>query len=147
MTTIYSTISSGPDTGKRLLPHLHKDGFYVASTSRFEIDYVKVKSLEELEALIRAGYGARLKALDSKNAPSIIISANIDIECCLASIDADIDFTVITRIHVKISPPCYSGSGPLCPRVHMTIRVVPSEFYNAPTCYRSYRNHACIELL
>ena len=30
---------------------------------------------------------------------------------------------------------------------HMTIRVAPNEFNNAPTCYRSYPNHACIELL
>ena len=74
---MYAVISSGNDKGKRLLPHLHQDGFYVASISRFEKDYIKVKTLEELEALIRSGYGARLKAPDSKNAPSIIIPENI----------------------------------------------------------------------
>lgn len=80
MSTMYSTISSGPDKGKRLLPHLHKGGYYVASTSRFEKDYIKVEALEELEALVRSGYGARLKAPDSNNAPSIITSANIKFE-------------------------------------------------------------------
>ena len=74
---MYSTISSGPDKGKRLLPHLHQGGYYVASTSRFEKDYVKVETLDEIEALVRSGYGARLKAPDSNNAPSIITSTSI----------------------------------------------------------------------
>lgn len=77
---MYAIISSGNDKGKRLLPHLHKGGYYVASTSRFEKDYIKVKNLEELTALVRAGYGARLKAHDSKNAPSIIIPASINFD-------------------------------------------------------------------
>ncbi|MBX8517771.1 hypothetical protein K5D69_24130 [Pseudomonas cichorii] len=77
---MYSVISSGPDKGKRLYPHLHQDGYYVASTSRFEKDYIKVKTLDELEALVRSGYGARLKATDSNNAPSIITSSSIKFE-------------------------------------------------------------------
>lgn len=77
MSSMYSIISGGPDRGKRLLPHLYKDRYYVASTSRFKNDYIKVENLEELEALVRSGYGARLKAPNSSNAASIITSASI----------------------------------------------------------------------
>jgi hypothetical protein len=77
---MYSTISIGPDKGKRLYPHLHQGGYYVASTSKFEKDYIKVKTLDELEALVRSGYGARLKATDSNNAPSIVKSTSIKFE-------------------------------------------------------------------
>jgi hypothetical protein len=77
---MYAIISSGKDKGKRLLPHLHKGGYYVASTSRFEKDYIKVETLEELRALVLAGYGARLKAHNSQNAASIIIPASINFD-------------------------------------------------------------------
>ncbi|MEP1446261.1 MAG: hypothetical protein ABJK37_09155 [Paraglaciecola sp.] len=66
--------------GKLLIPHLHEGKYYVASTSRFEKDYIKVETLNELEALVRSGYGARLKAEDSNNAPSIITPASIKFE-------------------------------------------------------------------
>ncbi len=140
MTAIYSTISSGPDTGKHLLPHLHRDGFYVASTSRFEKDYVKVKTLEELEALIRAGYGARLKAPDSLNAPSIIVSANINFDAeskspptpaallpaAISSTDLDPESTT-TRRREQAFLRAYLLGGKLADSCRICGRVLPQE--------------------
>lgn len=77
MSDFQAKVSSGEHKGKPLYPHLHKDGKYVASPSRFEIDYIRVDKLTELEVLVRSGYAARMSNPEIPNAPSIIVSRNI----------------------------------------------------------------------
>lgn len=77
MSDIQAKISSGVHKGKPLYPHLHKDGKYVASPSRFEVDYIRVEKIEELAALVRSGYAARMSNPDIPNPPSLIVSQNI----------------------------------------------------------------------
>jgi hypothetical protein len=69
--------SRGDHKGKPIYPHRHKDGTYVASSSRFEVDYVHVETEDELEALVRSGLGARMSTPDIKQAASFIASDNI----------------------------------------------------------------------
>lgn len=69
--------SRGDHKGKPLYPHRHKDGTYIASSSRFEADYVPVETEDELEALVRSGLGARMSNPDIKQAASLITSDNI----------------------------------------------------------------------
>lgn len=65
--------------GLPLYPHRHDDGMYVASHTRFEADYIRVGTLEQLEALVRAGYSARMPNPDIKQAPSLIVRSSIEI--------------------------------------------------------------------
>ena len=52
-------VSRGANHGQALTPHLHKDGMYVASMTRFKKDYVRVASVEELVILIAQGFRIR----------------------------------------------------------------------------------------
>ena len=70
--------SRGEYKGESIYPHKHKDGTYVASPSRFEVDYVYVDTEEELEALVRSGLGARMSSPDIKQAASLITADNIE---------------------------------------------------------------------
>lgn len=70
--------SRGEYKGEPIYPHKHKDGTYVASPSRFEVDYVYVDTEEELEALVRSGLGARMSSPDIKQAASLITGDNIE---------------------------------------------------------------------
>ena len=67
----------GEHKGKPIYPHKHKDGTYVASSSRFEADYVHVETEDELEALVRSGLGARMSSPKIKQAASFITSDKI----------------------------------------------------------------------
>ncbi|WFE72131.1 hypothetical protein P8S55_03345 [Halomonas sp. M1] len=69
--------SRGEHKGQPIYPHKHKDGTYVASPSRFEVDYVYVDTEEELEALVRSGLGARMSSPDIKQAASLITADSI----------------------------------------------------------------------
>ncbi|MBO1519549.1 hypothetical protein [Oceanisphaera pacifica] len=69
--------SRGEYKGEPIYPHKHKDGTYVASPSRFEVDYVYVDTEDELEALVRSGLGARMSSPDIKQAASLISANNI----------------------------------------------------------------------
>jgi hypothetical protein len=42
MFDLHAFVSRGPDAGELLFPHLHKDGTYVVSQTRFEDDYVRI---------------------------------------------------------------------------------------------------------
>ena len=64
---------------------MHADGTYVASRTRFEADYVRVGSEEELEALIRAGYGARMSSPEVNGGPSLIASQSIRISSSVSA--------------------------------------------------------------
>lgn len=80
MTNLTAIKASGDYEGEILYPHKYPDGCYVASTSKFEVDYVRVNTLEELEALVRAGYGVRMSSSKIPQPPSRIRSNKITIE-------------------------------------------------------------------
>lgn len=79
MSDLQAKVSAGNYKDKPLYPHLHRDGKYVASPTRYEIDYIRVDELPELEVLVRSGYAARMSNPEIPNAPSLIISKNIKI--------------------------------------------------------------------
>jgi hypothetical protein len=68
-------VSRGTAIGTCLYPHLHEDGFYVASRTRFEKDYIRVRTLPELVQLARQGYKIRMSNRTHPNhrAPSLVI--------------------------------------------------------------------------
>lgn len=67
-------VKRGGEKGVVLTPHLHEDGKYVASMTRYENDYVYVESIRELEILIKHGFSIRMSCPSSANhkAPSLI---------------------------------------------------------------------------
>lgn len=68
-------VKRGDSIGTTLIPHLHKDGFYVASKTRFAKDYLRVRSLADLEALAAKGYKVRMsnRSHPTHKAPSLVI--------------------------------------------------------------------------
>ncbi len=68
------TVSRGAEIGVVLSPHLHEDGKYVASMTRFDEDYVRVETYRELLILMKHGFSVRMSNPDSENhrAPSLI---------------------------------------------------------------------------
>ena len=77
MQPFFAKKNRGQFKDQYLYPHLHRDNTYVATNSKFSVDYVKVTSLDELTALVRAGYGARMSNLEIPQAPSFISHDNI----------------------------------------------------------------------
>ncbi|MES9831143.1 MAG: hypothetical protein ABW139_02780 [Candidatus Thiodiazotropha sp. DIVDIV] len=78
MSRLIAYKSRGDHKGKPIYPHKHKDGTFVASPSRFDVDYIHVETEEELEALVRSGLGARMSSPEIKQAASLIISEQIE---------------------------------------------------------------------
>ncbi|MGM0834042.1 MAG: hypothetical protein ACQEUK_14620 [Pseudomonadota bacterium] len=78
MSKLIAYKSRGDHKGKSIYPHKHKDGTFVASPSRFEVDYIHVETEEELEALVRSGLGARMSSPEIKQAASLITSEKIE---------------------------------------------------------------------
>jgi hypothetical protein len=76
-TPFFAVKSRGEYKGQRLYPHRHPDGTYVATNSKYEVDYVRVGSLKELTALVRAGYGARMSNPQIPHAQSYIAHKKI----------------------------------------------------------------------
>ncbi len=74
-------VSRGNEAGVVLTPHLHEDGKYVASMTRFEQDYVRVETVRELGILARNGFSVRMSNPYSANhrAPSLISPGSIQI--------------------------------------------------------------------
>ncbi len=72
---LISQVSRGVNKGVELTPHRHKDGMYVASMTRFEKDYVRVASVEELSILMAQGFRVRMSAQGI--APSLIAPKSI----------------------------------------------------------------------
>lgn len=77
MSKLIAYVSSGKYKGTPLYPHKYVNEQYVASPSRFNIDYIYVDSEEELEALVNSGLSARMSNPDITNGSSLIISNNI----------------------------------------------------------------------
>lgn len=63
--------------GKVMTPHRYPDGCYVATTSKFEVDQVRVNTGEELETLYLSGYGVRMSNLEADPRASYICHANL----------------------------------------------------------------------
>lgn len=80
-TSISYTVSRGNEPGAVLTPHLHEDGMYVASMTRFEQDYVRVGSVRELGILAQHGFSIRMSSSSSANhrAPSLISPGSLQI--------------------------------------------------------------------
>jgi hypothetical protein len=75
-----ATVTSGKNIGKTQIPTIHQDGKYVASTTRFKVDYIRVDSIEELTALMTKGLSIRMNCVEPKTASSLISPASINIE-------------------------------------------------------------------
>ena len=80
-TSMSYTVSRGSEPGAVLTPHLHEDGKYVASMTRFEQDYVRVESVRELGILAQHGFSVRMSSPSSTNhrAPSLISPESLQI--------------------------------------------------------------------
>ncbi len=77
MAPFFDKKNRGQYQGERLHPHRDSDGSYVATTSKYSVDYVRVNSLDELSALVRSGYGARMSNPAIPQAPSYISHEHI----------------------------------------------------------------------
>lgn len=81
MKKIRYTVKRGRSVGAILSPHLHEDKHFVVSPSRFEKDYVRVKSEAELLDWIAKGYGVRMSNPDiqSHRSPSLISPGSVEV--------------------------------------------------------------------
>jgi hypothetical protein len=78
---LYAIIARGKNKGIKLYPHRHEDGMYVVSPTRFERDYIRVPSKEELAEWLSKGYRLRMSnSAAGVSAPSLIRSASISRE-------------------------------------------------------------------
>jgi hypothetical protein len=76
---LHAVVSRGPDTGLILVPHRHEDGLYVVSKTRFEKDYLRVGTLDDVANHARAGYSVRMSPGDParRRSPSLIAPSSI----------------------------------------------------------------------
>ncbi len=58
--SMHAFVLRGPKSGTMLHPHLHKDGTYVVSMTRFEKDYVHLADLDEVLGWLEKGYRLRM---------------------------------------------------------------------------------------
>lgn len=74
MKTLYATVKSGKAVGTILRPHLHEDGAYVVSKTKFEKDYIRVSIEADLPDWVSRGYRLRMSNQSVKNhkPPSLI---------------------------------------------------------------------------
>jgi len=79
---MFYAVSRGSEPGVLLTPHMHEDGKYVASMTRFEQDYVRVESVRELGILAQHGFRIRMSNPSSINhrAPSLISPDSLQIK-------------------------------------------------------------------
>ncbi|WP_350575856.1 hypothetical protein [Pseudomonas sp. HY2-MNA-CIBAN-0224] len=73
----FAVKNSGQHKGMFLYPHRYADGSYVATTSKYATDYIYIEHLDDLSALVRSGYGARMSNPDLKQGPSYIAHSKI----------------------------------------------------------------------
>jgi hypothetical protein len=74
----HAFVSRGEHEGVRLYPHLHEDGTYVVSLTRFARDYVRIASEADLEAWLLKGYRLRMSNINEGiPAPSLIVPTKI----------------------------------------------------------------------
>ncbi len=71
---ISALVSRGKNKGVEIYPCRHKDGMYVVSKTRYEKDYVRVGTLEEVASYVEKGYSVRMNNPDECVVPSSLIS-------------------------------------------------------------------------
>ncbi len=76
---IHARVARGDLKGEIVTPHRHADGTYVISPTRFERDYIRVSTLEEVAAHVRQGLKCRMSSSQAK-APRLFAPASITIE-------------------------------------------------------------------
>lgn len=78
--TLKAVVKRGKEFGVVLLPHQYADGSYVASQSRYERDYIRVTTIDELIELWKQGYKVRMSAPNSEyhRSPSLIAAGAIE---------------------------------------------------------------------
>lgn len=76
---LHFVVRRGKAAGVSLYPHVHSDGCYVVSPSRFEKDYIQVRSIDEVKAYLRRGYSLRMSNENAAGhrAPSLITPSSI----------------------------------------------------------------------
>jgi hypothetical protein len=79
MTYLHALVKRGNAIGTILTPHVHEDGRFVLSKTRFEKDYVRVSREDDLQSWIQKGYGLRMSnpSVKSHRSPSLIAPASI----------------------------------------------------------------------
>ena len=77
MIQMSARVSRGADKGVVLAPHRHSDGCYVVSPTRFEKDYIRVSSLEEVYAHYVNGLNVRMSNKTFAKAPRLISPGSI----------------------------------------------------------------------
>lgn len=77
---ITAKVVRGKNAGTLLYPHLHKDGMFVVSKTRFERDYIRLADLHEVASYIADGYKVRMSNLtEGVTASSLIAPSAISV--------------------------------------------------------------------
>ncbi|MGY3531174.1 hypothetical protein [Bradyrhizobium sp. USDA 4452] len=72
------TVQRGRAKGSILVPHRHSDGCFVVSMTRFESDYIRLRSIREVVEHLRRGYSLRMSGDHaSTKSPSLISPSSI----------------------------------------------------------------------
>jgi hypothetical protein len=71
------TVTRGKAAGTVLTPHLHSDGSFVVSKTRFEKDYTRVNQESDLPAWVTQGYSVRMSNPSAGCPPSLIAPKSI----------------------------------------------------------------------
>ena len=76
---LYAVVRRGKAFGTILYPHVHEDGRFVVSPDRYEKNYIRVESIEEVKEHIRRGLSVRMINQNEANhrGPSLIAPSSI----------------------------------------------------------------------
>ena len=79
MKKLHAIVKRGKAIGTVLKPHLHPDGAYVVSMSRFKKDYIRLSNESELPSWVERGYRVRMSnpAVPNHKAASLIAPKSI----------------------------------------------------------------------
>lgn len=80
MKKLQVTVKRGKAIGTILRPHMHSDGMFVVSMTRFEKDYIRINSEAELPDWLAKGYRVRMSnpSVLNHRSPSLIAPASIE---------------------------------------------------------------------
>ena len=75
---LHAFVSRGLNQGKLLYPHLHEDGRFVVSLTRFKDDYIYLKSGGDILGYLERGYSLRMSnPAEGITAPSLVSPSSI----------------------------------------------------------------------
>lgn len=74
--TISYLVSRGKNRGVKLSPHIHSNGMFVVSPSRFQEDYIYVSTLDDVLEYLNKGLKVRVSGigLDGKKVPTSLVN-------------------------------------------------------------------------